>query len=254
MTYRGRHRPGLSRRRLLAAGGIAAVGILGGGFVWRALDEESSRRTGARDRSGETTTGGSNDGDLGVIATQPSTEAFAHYHELRLVLPARNPVAVCYHEAVYPDAVELEPIGKCRRNANRTKFNPPATKPGPGYIVMSSRGRGTPATSAVDLVLREKTPVLAPVSGRVVKLRRYRYEGTHDIRIEVAPPEAPELRVVVIHVDDVRVRQGDELLAGETILGVPRVFGFTSQIDYYVPGRNPHVHVEVKHRAEEQPG
>ena len=251
MTYRGRHRPGLSRRRVLAVGGIAAAG-LAGGILWRRSDDEPDDRSRARERRGDRSTGTSRDDDLGVVAAEPRTEAFAGYHELTLVLPDRAPVAVCYHEAVYPDAVELEPIGSCRRNANRTKFDPPPSEPGPGYIVMSSRGRGTPATSAVDLVLRRRTPVLAPVSGRVVKLRRYRYEGTHDIRIEVAPPEAPELRVVVIHVDDVQVRQGDELFAGETILGVPRVFGFTSQIDYYVPGRNPHVHVEVKHLAEGQ--
>lgn len=249
MTYRGRHRPAVSRRSVLAAGGIAATAVLGGGLVWRRVQDDREVRTGAQEHTSDPSSTIPRDDDLGVATEDPSTEAFARYRGLTLVLPDRDPVAVCYHEAVYPDAVELEPIGKCRRNANRTKFDPPASEPGPGYIVMSSRGRGTPATSAVDLVLRRRTPVLAPVTGRVVKLRRYRYEGTHDMRIEIVPPDAPELRVVVIHVDRVQIREGDELFAGETVLGVPRVFGFTSQIDYYIPGRNPHVHVEVKQRT-----
>jgi hypothetical protein len=236
----------MSRRGFLIGGGMAAAGVVAGGAVWRAR----SRPAGGRSADGSersTVHAREPSGEGGVVEIAHAREdRFARFHDLELIVPAEREIAICYHEAYYPDAREMEPIGRCRRNGNRTKFDPPPTEPGPAYIVMSSRGRGTPATSAVDVVLERRTPVLAPVGGRVARVKRYRYEGGFDRRIEITPADAPDLRVVMLHVDDIRIRDGDEVVAGATVLGVPRVFGFTQQVDYYIPGRNPHVHIEVK--------
>ncbi|MEX0990129.1 MAG: hypothetical protein WD206_07530 [Actinomycetota bacterium] len=244
MTYRGRHRVGWTRRRFLMAGGLAAVGVAAGGVAWWNRTPEEHARARGRERSGEPREPVI--GDEPLVVPEPRNVPFAAFRDLELVVPSEKEIAICYHEAVYPDAQTMEPIGTCRRNGNRTKFDPPPKRPGPPYIVMSSRGRGTPATSAVDVVMEGRTRVLAPATGRVARVKRYRYEGTFDQRIEIAPTDAPDLRVVMLHVDQVQIREGDQLMAGESVLGVPRVFGFTQQVDYYIPGRNPHVHLEVK--------
>jgi murein DD-endopeptidase MepM/ murein hydrolase activator NlpD len=154
---------------------------------------------------------------------------------------------VAYHEASYAEAKAMRPLGRCVRNANRTKFAVGKATPGPEYMVMSSRGRPHPATSAVDVAMRPRTSVLAPVSGTVVGVKKYYLYGRYlDYRIAIRPTGVNGLRVVLIHVDRVRVRQGSTVTAGVTVLAVPRVFPFHSQVNTYVKSDVPHVHLEVK--------
>jgi hypothetical protein len=100
--------------------------------------------------------------------------------------------------------------------------------------------------------------VHTPVSGTVTDVREYvLYGGHRDVRLEIAPDDAPDLRLVMIHIADVDVEAGDEVTAGETVVaGTARPFPFGSQIDRFTePDRWPHVHIEVKHEddaAEEQ--
>jgi hypothetical protein len=174
-------------------------------------------------------------------------ETFAVSRGVRLHLPAAPVRCVCYHEASYRDALALQPAGRMRRNYNPTKFPPdePTTE-GPDYLIMSSRGRGTPATSAADIVVPRGTELRSPVDGVVAKAKRYRlYGNSLDVRLTIRPDTSSDVRVVMIHVDDVRVRPGDRLEQGVTVLGTPRVLPISSQTDLYIPGRHPHVHVEI---------
>jgi hypothetical protein len=52
--------------------------------------------------------------------------------------------------------------------------------------------------------------------------------------------------VVLLHVGAVQLRPGDEVEASVTLVGSPRPLPFESQVDRYVSGRYPHVHLEVK--------
>jgi hypothetical protein len=177
----------------------------------------------------------------------PGLVPFARFHDIRLFLPAVHVVCVCYHEASYDQAMRLQPLGRLERDYNRTKFprDTPNTA-GPSYVIMSSRGRSTPATSAVDLVLPEGTRFLAPVDGVVMKVRAYRLYGQYrDVELSIRPEDDPAFRVVMIHLQRVRVRPGDLVVQGVTHLGEPRVFPFSSQSAYYVGGRHPHVHLEI---------
>lgn len=178
----------------------------------------------------------------------PATVPFARRDGLVLRLPAVEVVLVGYHEASLRGALALEPVGTLVGNANTTKFAPPAPADGAPYHVLSSRGRTFPATSAVDIVMRDDDPVLSPVDGVVTEVRPYRLYGSYDdTRIEIRPHDAPHLRVVLIHVDGVRVRAGDEVLAGHTALArTANRFPFSSHVDRYTPERWPHVHLEVK--------
>jgi hypothetical protein len=160
-------------------------------------------------------------------------------------------MAMAFHEASYGDAVAMRPLGRCTICRNRTKFRPPpSVDRSLEYIVMDTRGRDLPATSAVDLVMARGAIVRSPVTGTVAAVRRYRLYGEHpDVRLTLLPAGVPDRRVVAIHLEGVRLSPGDQVVAGRTPLGTARRFGFESQVDRYVPGRLPHTHVEVKNPA-----
>lgn len=195
----------------------------------------------------------SDEGDVvAAAAAVPAvtTPRFATIGDLALHLPSADTLLVGFHEASQREAQALTPYGTVVENANTTRIDPPADREdGAPYVIMSSRGRTPAPTSAVDLVMRDDDPVLAPVSGTVTDVREYALYGKHrDHRIEIQPHGHPELRVVLIHVSDVQVSRGDEVLVGETALaGTANRFDFGSHIDRYLePARWPHVHVEVK--------
>jgi hypothetical protein len=178
---------------------------------------------------------------------RPRWDAFATLSGVRLYLPAPRPVAVAYHEASLEGALGMRPLGHVLHNYNRYKFRSRGPTPGPGYIVMSSRGRSQPATSAADIVLRPGTPVRTPVDGRVVGLRTYRlYCRYPDARVAIQPSGRPDLRLVMLHVTGLQVHRGDRVFATLSVIGRPRQFPFRSQTDDYQTGGNPHVHIEVE--------
>ncbi|MDX1511552.1 MAG: M23 family metallopeptidase [Nitriliruptorales bacterium] len=186
-----------------------------------------------------------------VDAVQPAgvPEVFARVEGLELWTPSGATLLVAYHEAAFADALSMRPEGRLRNNFNTTKYQDPGVLPGPIYDIQASRGRENRATTAVDLVLRDDEPVLSPITGRVVEVRNYSLYGRYaDTRIEIAAASDPSLRVVLIHVAKVKVKVGDEVVAGQTPLaGTANRFPFHSQVDRHLPdGPWPHVHLEVK--------
>src|SRR5581483_175069 len=160
-----------------------------------------------------------------TVAHRPALP-LARWHDVRLVLPVSHPVCVCYQEASYHDALPLHPLGHLVRDENLTKFRPrTAPTHGPAYVIMASRGRPTPATSAVDVVTRPGQPFLAPADGVVTKVKAYRLYGRYaDVEVVIRPSADPRYRVVMIHLAHVSVRPGERVIAGLTRLGVARVF------------------------------
>ena len=254
MTYRARHRAAATRPGTWVVAGLVTLVVIGGALVaFLVLVHTANPARAGRGRPGRQPTAVS----PSVVATSssPPTDTpaprfvpFAEADGVTLRLPAPKVACVCFHEASYGWTRELTPIGRLAHDYNRTKYSPRLGRraPGPRYIVMSSRGRRTGATTAADLVLARGTPVASPVSGVVTKVRRYRLYGRYpDLQVEIRPESHPELRVVLIHLDEVRVRPGQPVTATRTVLGVPRVFPFGSQTDDYIRGGLPHVHVEI---------
>jgi biotin carboxyl carrier protein len=171
----------------------------------------------------------------------PSTEApqpadrtgyFASVGSLGLHLPAHEVVVTGFHQASSAGSLAMTPQA--------------------GHRVLPSRGRGSPATSAVDIVLVDDQPVRSPVSGTVTKVESYSLYGRYpDRRIIIRPDEAPQARVVMLHVTGVRVEAGQQVEGGVTeIAGGARRFPFRSQVDAETaPQSWPHVHYEVKVRS-----
>jgi hypothetical protein len=162
----------------------------------------------------------------------------------------KHALLIGYHEASLPGALAFRPIGRCAHDYNRTRFACPRPARGPPFIIMSSRGRVDPPTSAVDVAMRPHAVVLSPVTGFVLTARAYRLYGTYpDVEITLAADGSPGLRVLLIHIDRVKVRRGDFVVAGWTPLGRARSFPFGSQVNDYVGVGIPHVHIEVKRRG-----
>ena len=187
-----------------------------------------------------------NGGSVRQTNTGP-TVPFASVGGLTLRLPAERLRVVAYHEAAKSAALALHPLGRCGRNVNPFKFDCPRGTAGPRYVVMSSRGRINPATSAVDVAMARRSRVLSPVTGTVFKVKRYWLYGKYrDYRISLIPAKKPWLAVVMIHVTRIAVRKGDRVIAGRTVLAKPRRLPFHSQVNDYVGSGVSHVHLEVK--------
>lgn len=175
---------------------------------------------------------------------------FAVVEGVELGLPSPNVLLIGFHEASSRWSLALAPQGRLFQNENTNKVTAPRdVADGPGYLVLSSRGRRAAGTSAVDIVLRDGEPVLAPVSGTVVEVGPYSLYGRYpDHRIVIQPDANPNLRVTLIHIVGVGVTAGQRIEAGVTQLATgPNRFNFTSHIDRYFPtDRWPHVHIEAK--------
>ncbi|HEX9823552.1 MAG TPA: hypothetical protein VGB51_04050, partial [Actinomycetota bacterium] len=144
---------------------------------------------------------------------------------------SRATVGYGYHQSLFGAARPMTPV-----------------RSGSPSLVMSSRGRGTGLTTAVDVVVPSGSAVLAPVSGRVVAVQRYLlYCAFLDWKVVIRPRERPDLRVMVLHMARPRVSAGTEVAAGSTLIGVAAANDLaSSQANRYFPDHYPHVHVEVE--------
>jgi putative cell wall-binding protein len=161
--------------------------------------------------------------------TEPDP-VYATAGAIPLRLPSRDVDMIGYHQAGHRGAQAQD------RNVTATPT-----------LVLPSRGRGTGATTAADIVANPALPVLAPVSGRVIRASRYVLYCRHtDEFAVIAPDVRPDWEVKILHVDGLRVTTGDRVEAGETVIaGAPRALPFASQVDEHSSTRWPHVHVEV---------
>lgn len=196
------------------------------------------------------------DGPVTMAAAAPAPQAeapgepvrFASYEDLELFLPSSRAFISGFHEASYPHALRMRPWGTPMANDNLRKDAVAPVADGPNYAIMSSRGRATHATSAVDVALPHHAPVASPVTGTVVEVTPYALYGRYaDTRIRIRPADRPDLVLSVLHVSDPAVRVGDEVVGGRTQLaGRATAFPFRSHVDDYAGGRPPHVHLELK--------
>lgn len=180
-----------------------------------------------------------------AVEVRSVTSVYARGAGVTLRVPAATWLGIAFHESLFGQAAALRPVGRLQRNAHPA-YDPPPNTAGPGYMVMDPRGRGTPPTSASDDVLPRGEPVLAPVTGRVIRVTPYRlYCRWDDVRVAIRPEDAPERTVQVFHLVAPSVERGDRVVVSHTVLGRARRFPFRSQVqDFGLPGR--HVHLEVE--------
>ena len=187
-------------------------------------------------------------------ARTDATTVFAAVDGLELTLPHARPLAVGYHEASSVEALAFTPFGSLLSNDNPSGYTAPAAAAGPEYRVLSSQGRGRPATSSVDVAVPLGDIAFAPITGTVRTVTEYPLYGrVRDWRVEITPEGRPDLTVVLVHLLRPNVSVGDAVTAGETAVAVPRLLPFDSHIDGVLDERHPHVHIEVTPSSEPDP-
>lgn len=162
------------------------------------------------------------------------TVPFAYVGNLPLFHPAVQVERVGFHQATDIHDRPLTPAAK-------------AVAP----LVMPGRGRRTSPRSAADVVVDPRAAIYAPVSGIVKRALSYHlYCKYRDSFAVISPVGHPELEVKMLHISGLRVRPGDRVVAGKTVVAMHATrFPFASEVDAFTKHHWPHVHIEVTQLA-----
>ena len=176
--------------------------------------------------------GGGSGARNGQGPTKQAWVPFATVGGVTLRHPASLVERIGFHQANHDGARQLDP-------------SPTAVKP----FTMASRGRGTALRSAADVVVDPAEVIRAPVSGRVTRAGNYTlYCRYTDGFAVIEPDDRPGYEVKLLHINGVRVRRGDRVTAGETVVASrATVLPLLSQVDDVASADPPwpHVHIEV---------
>ena len=173
---------------------------------------------------------------------------------LRLNLPASpaDLLAIGFHQASGKKVLKQTPTSKVVRiyKPIRTKRLLRSAR-GLKMFQQALRGRGTSNLTAADCAVKPKATILAPVTGTVVVVKNYRLYGVYrDVQLEILPDNAStRVRVVVLHIQDPRVKVGDRVEGGVTPIATVRHFRFLSAVNRYLPVKYAdHTHIQINRK------
>jgi hypothetical protein len=87
------------------------------------------------------------------------------------------------------------------------------------------------------------------VDGTVEAAEAFNLYGVYpDMRVAIIPDGRPDLRVVLLHLEDIRVAPGTRVKAGETMVGRVRPLSLYFQSDIgsdYTGDEGNHVHLQI---------
>lgn len=165
------------------------------------------------------------------VVTETRWRPFATVGGVTLVHPSARVERVAFHESNHDGARQLDVL-------------PGAIAP----VTLETRERGTGSRTAADIVSHPGLGLRAPVTGTVKRAGSYvLYCDFTDGFVVIEPDAHPGWEVKLLHVNTVRVRAGDRVVAGRTPLADrPSRLPFESQVDELSHAEAwPHVHVEV---------
>ena len=166
------------------------------------------------------------------IVTEQAWTPFATAGGLTLTHPSSRVERVAFHQSTHDGAQQLTAL-------------PSAVAP----LTLEDRERDTGARGAAAVVIDPDTEVRSPVTGRVKRAGGYVLYCDHsDDYVVIEPDARPGWEVKVLHIDGVRVRAGNRVVAGETVIAPrPTQLPFDSQVDKVRTADPawPHVHIEV---------
>lgn len=166
-----------------------------------------------------------------VVHEQPYTP-FARAGSVILHHPSRRIEHVGFHESNHDGARQMRILD--------TTVVP---------LVLETRERLTGSHTAADIVTDPGEPIRSPVTGTVIRGGSYvLYCDTPDHFVVIEPDAQPGWEVKILHMNDLRVRKGQRVTAGQTLLSSgAHQLPFESQVDEMATAGPawPHVHVEV---------
>ena len=191
--------------------------------------------------------------------TEP-TPLLATYHKLQIRLPVsvEDLTEVGFHQASYPYALRLTTkvpdanMAKAKKDRS-THRDPSAQKGGAdawlaGTVLRMWRARPGKPDTAIDVGASPGSDVFAPVTGTVVKVKRFKlYERFDDVEVHIQPENRPALDLVMIHLDDVTVAPGDRVVEGVTRIAAVRKIDkrIASQLRSYTKNKGYHTHMQL---------
>jgi hypothetical protein len=198
-----------------------------------------------------------------VNAVNPAsspTPYFASYKKLKLRLPVTvdTLTEAGFHQASYSYARHLKslvPYGDAEKAKKQRTTHRDASEQDrgtdavlTGVVLKLWRNRPGKPDTAVDVGANAGSTVFAPVTGTVVKVKKFDlYSKYPDVEIHIQPDGYPTLDVVMIHVDNVICRPGDKVVGGVTPIAQirdldPRI---GPQLKSYTRNGGTHTHVQV---------
>jgi hypothetical protein len=164
--------------------------------------------------------------------TEQAYTPFATAGGVTLTHPAARVERVAFHQSNHDGAQQLSAL-------------PSAVAP----LTLDDRERDTGRHGSADVVVDPASEIRAPVTGRVKRAGTYVLYCRHsDDYVVIEPDTHPGWEVKILHVDGVRVRTGNRVIAGQTVLAPrPTQLPFESQVDEVRTASPawPHVHIEV---------
>jgi hypothetical protein len=156
-------------------------------------------------------------------------------------------VAIGFHQAWNVKATDLVPEMKVHARDAYAKTKAALKADGSLKLFdMMSRGRGSSEHSAADCAVTPGATILSPVTGKVTLVKTYKLSGVGtDYHIEIEAEGAPGVRVVLIHIRDVVVREGERVEGGVTPLATVRHLPIDNQVNRYLPVQADHTHVQI---------
>lgn len=154
----------------------------------------------------------------------------ARVEEVPIVLPVPSEAttAIAYHPVGTPEAVAFAPQGECVSGGGIGRRLADIFSSGGGvqYYLIDSEGAGSsPATAGLSVGAAPGSSIVSPVDGVVTAVKEYELMGRHpDIQVDIRLASDPTLLLVLTHVDHVQVAPGEEVVAGETMVGEVRAF------------------------------
>lgn len=199
----------------------------------------------------------------------PPTPFFASYRSLQLNLPVspESVTLLAFHQASGQRALHLlslapdADMGALAERVSEGDFTTSAALAQESGTAEASHavwqgqvlrlwrsGRSGPPDTAADIGAEPGTEILAPVSGKVIAVRRYElYDQWEDFEIHIQPEGWPEVDVVLIHVTDVAISEGDLVVGGVT--PIARVRRLSDKVDLQLDGYSGdggnHVHLQL---------
>jgi hypothetical protein len=242
---RERRRRHIRRRRLVA---FVVVSILVLLAIWAASSIPSATPARVPSQGAVATFGASTGVERRIVVAQ--------IDGIDLLLPVRQEytTAIAYHSAGVPNGVAMTPAGEHVGGGSLISRLADVFKSG-GDVKYYIMGGGTSPTAGLDIGATPGVTVSSPVNGRVSAVKTYSLLGRYtDYEIDIELAGDSSVILAVTHVAGPAVKIGDQVVAGETALGVVRGFpaALKQSLSHYTSDNGDHVEI-VALRVNVQP-
>ncbi len=168
--------------------------------------------------------------------------------EILLPVAREATTAVAFHPVDSADAVPLEPNGELASGGSLGQRLADIFAGGGGLQYYLMADGGSSSTAGLDVGAVPGSPIVSPVDGKVVAVRRYRiFDRYDDVEIHVQMARDPSMLLVVTHLAHPKIAIGESVVRGQTVLGDVR--GFPTSLDQalskYTSDSGDHVQLMV---------